>query len=421
MNVSTQRRWPAMAAALALAALLALAWAWPAPAQAWTAPALAWTAPAGAGLPPSFPRGGSPDLPRWSDAGCHGLPVKPCSGPGNTDCEQSVAPGDTRRAPLVLPVSLSLPRRSEAALAGEAPASAPLPEGERPVPPAGRDIYLLPDDYRAADGTVDQAALVADQKRRIETINRLLGVKLEMVETTHYLLFSDADPRVTAQFAGWSEALYRSLLEQFALPAVARVWDGKCVLVLFGARRHYEAYARRFDGHQTVRAGAYFAVEKHGEGEPSLVHLCVPIEDSDTRRLQELFAHEGTHAFFELYKTPGRLPLWVHEGLAEYMTTVNDPSLRPAKWAPALGVARSRAPIDDVFQAPVGADLTLPQYGVAFTLVDCLLTAGRPKFKAFIDGLKDGQTAEAALQAAYGFGLEELAGRWRLYVSRGKP
>lgn len=305
--------------------------------------------------------------------------------------------------------------------ADEAPTPAPLPAGERPVPPAGRDVYLLPDDYRAADGTVDQAALLADQKKRIETINRLLGTKLQMVETTHYLLFSDADPRVTAQFAGWSEALYRSLLEQFALPALARVWDGKCVLVLFDERRHYEAYARRFDGHQTVHAGAYFAVEKHGEGEPSLVHLCVPIEGSDARRLQELFAHEGTHAFFELYKTAGRLPLWVHEGLAEYMTTVNDASLRPAKWAQALRVAQSREPIDAVFQAPVGVELTLPQYGVAFTLVDYLLTAGRPKFKAFIDGLKDGQTADAALRAAYGFGLEELQGHWRLYVSRTRP
>jgi len=317
--------------------------------------------------------------------------------------------------------ALALAVEFRAPPAGEAPPSAPPPAGERSVPPAGRDIYLLPDDYRAADGTVDQAALVASQKRRLDVINRLLGTKLAMVETTHYLLFSDADPRLTARFAAWSEALYRNLLEQFALPALARVWNGKCVLILFKHRRHYEAYARRFDGHRAVCAGAYFAVERHGQDEPSLVHLCIPTEGSNARRLQELFAHEGTHAFFELYKTPGRLPLWVHEGLAEYMTTVNDPSLRPAKWAQALRVARSRVPIDDVYHATVGTELTLGQYGVAFTLVDFLLKTGRPKFKAFIDGLKDGKTVEAALEVAYGFGLAELQGRWRLYVIRTKP
>jgi len=379
MNGHSPRRRPAMAAVLAASAL---ALAWPAPAKP------------------------------MEQAGCHGLLVKPCSGPGNTDGGQSVAPAAW--AVSAGPVEFRAPP------APEAPPPSPLPEGERAVPPAGRDIYLLPDDYRAADGTVDQAALVANQKKRVDTINRLLGTKLRMVETTHYLLLSDADPRVTSQFAGWAEALYRSLLEQFTLPALARVWDGKCVLILFGQRRHYEAYAKRFDGHQTVYAGAYFAVEKHGQDEPSLVHLCIPVEGSNARRLQELFAHEGTHAFFELYRTPGRLPLWVHEGLAEYMTTVNDPSLRPAKWAQAQRVARSRAPIHDVYEAPVGTELTLGQYGVAFTLVDFLLKAGRPKFKAFVDGLKDGKTADAALEAAYGFGLEELAGRWRLYVGRGK-
>jgi len=289
------------------------------------------------------------------------------------------------------------------------------------TPSAGQAIYRLPADYRGPTGGVDQTALVAQQKRRLAAINRTVGTNLKAAETSHYLIFSDADEKVTRQFKVWSEALYRSLLQQFRLPSTARVWDGKCMLLLFNRRRDFETYAFRVDGSRAQNAGAYFAVENHGPNHPALVHMCLPIETTEARRLQELFAHEGTHAFFELYKTPGRLPLWLHEGLAEYMTTVNDEGLRPPKWMMGRRVAQSGRSIQRMFTVPVGGELTVPEYGAAFTLVDFLLKTGRPKFKAFIDNLKDGKPQEEALQEAYSFGLADLQRRWRVYAARGTP
>lgn len=308
-----------------------------------------------------------------------------------------------------------LPPHSAPAKAGRARDAVPL------TPPSGQALYRLPADYRGSTGGVNQTALVAHQKRRVPAINRLVGTRLKTFETAHYLIFSDADAKITAQFVTWSESLYRNLLQQFRLPTTARVWDGKCVLILFGLRRHFEAYAFRVDGSPARHAGAYFAVESHGPNEPTLVHMCLPIETTDARRLQELFAHEGTHAFFELYKTPGRLPLWLHEGLAEYMTTVNDADLRGPKYAMGRHVAQSGRSIERLFGVPVGGELSLGEYGVAFTLVDFLLKAGRPKFKVFIDALKDGKPQEQALTDAYGFGLADLRRRWRLYVAPAAP
>ncbi len=290
------------------------------------------------------------------------------------------------------------------------------------VTPAGRALYSLPADWRTASGGIDQKAIVAHQKKRLKTINKALGTDLQMAETRHYLIFSDAGRRVSLNFLRWSEALYRNLLKQFALSASERVWDGKCVLILFRHRRRFEAYAKRFDGMMAAsRAGAYFGIEAHGPDGPSLVHICIPIETDAPRRLQELFAHEGTHAFFELYKTQGRLPLWLHEGLAEYMTTVNDKALRPQKWEPAERIARSGRSIRAIFQVPMGGLLTLGQYRVALTLVDFLLAAGRRHFKTFVENLKDGMPQEEALRKAYGFGLRDLERRWRIYVRHASP
>jgi hypothetical protein len=53
--------------------------------------------------------------------------------------------------------------------------------------------------------------------------------------------------------------------------------------------------------------------------------------------------------------------------------------------------------------------------------VDFLLTAGKPKFKKFIDLLKDGKPQEEALQEAYGFGLAELERRWYVFVQKYLP
>ena len=52
-------------------------------------------------------------------------------------------------------------------------------------------------------------------------------------------------------------------------------------------------------------------------------------------------------------------------------------------------------------------------YAVAYTLVDCLISADRVRFRKFVDLLKEKKSQEEALNAAYGFGAEELEKRWR--------
>jgi hypothetical protein len=190
--------------------------------------------------------------------------------------------------------------------------------------------------------------------------------------------------------------------------------------MLFATRAMFESHARAFDGFGAPgvrKAGAYFAWEARPEGQPQLVHICIPLDTRDERRLQELFAHEGTHAFFQLYKRPVDLPRWLHEGLAEYMTVVNDPALRPRKLEWSRAIARSRQSIRDVLASAPDDTFAYPAYSVSYTLVDFLLAAGRDKFKKFVERLKTGADQDAALREAYGFDLAELQRRWYLYVN----
>ena len=281
------------------------------------------------------------------------------------------------------------------------------------------EAFSLPVNFRTPDGSFNQDAILAEQKKRAEIIQAKLSIRLAVVETLHYLVLSSADASMTASFAKWSEALYANLSRQFAMDPNQRAWDGKCMLLVFGSRPEFVAYAKIFDGSDAANAGAYFAWERYGDGTPQLVHICIPTNEPPAR-LQELFVHEGTHAFFQLYRRPVVLPVWLQEGLAEYMTVVNDPSLSNRKALPAMAIARQRGSIDRVLSADT-LSLDGEEYSVAYTLVDALIRADPVRFRQFVNLLKDGKGQDEALKAAYGFDLAGLAERWRVVVLRTHP
>jgi len=321
----------------------------------------------------------------------------------------------TGAAPAVAPSAPPPPPAATPASAPD-PAATDKPAGAKtlksPAKPS-KDCFCLPLDYRNADGTFNQESITAQQKRRLEAINEKLGTKLRLAETPHYLVFSDTDAAMTSQFVKWSEVLYASLCAQFGIEPKERVWDGKCILIVFRSRPKFQEYAKVFDENSAANAGAFFAWEHYEAGLPECVHICIPLDERDPRRLQELFAHEGTHAFFQLFYRPVELPLWLHEGLAEYMTVVNDSNLRSPKMAPAVAAARAGMPLQPLLKAGTGHDLKIQEYCVAFSLVDYLQQAGKAKFRKFIMLLKDGKDQNAAMKAAYGFDTVALAERWR--------
>jgi len=315
---------------------------------------------------------------------------------------------------------------------GEAPKPPATPPTEQPAatPPAGggemkayKGPFVLPGSCRKADGTYDQEAIVLEQQKRLETINAKLGTSLIMIETPHFLIFSDADKPTTRNFIQWCEPLYAALSSQFGVGPKDRAWDGKCILLLFKRNEDFAAYARDFDEYSTPEnCGGYFSSEGYLPTGPRLTHIVIPIDKTGSPlRQQEVFVHEGTHAFFHAYCGDIDLPYWLDEGLAEYMTALNNPAMRGKKRWPAVNVARSGRSVKHVIGGQAGAKLVYEDYAVAYTLVDCLISADRVRFRKFVDLLKEKKSQEEALNAAYGFGTEELEKRWRQALTGKAP
>jgi hypothetical protein len=268
------------------------------------------------------------------------------------------------------------------------------------------------------DGTLNQKAIVDAQKKWLETINREMPAQLHLVETPHFLIFSDADGPTTDKYKRWCELLFSSLSDNLMIVRTGRVWDGKCALLLFTTKAQFTRFARCIDDSDHAAAAAYFVWERRlpAETAPQLAHICLCLEGHDESRMRSIFAHEGTHAFLELVRRGEPMPLWLHEGLATYMSVVNDPTLGPAMKA----LVQQRLAKGNTYAGILSGattQLTEDEYCAAYSMVDFLFKTSPTSFKELLSRMKEGTTTDMALKAAYGYDSQELVKRWQKHMA----
>ncbi len=267
----------------------------------------------------------------------------------------------------------------------------------------------------------DQAAIIAEQRARLAPIRKQIRRRVYLAESDHFLLFADLDVRVRRAILRWLEELRSKTISQLRLPAGARLWDGKCLVVVFASQESLAAYAEAFDDHKLGRSRGYFVMESSRPDEPRLVHIATyqPIKGGN-EALREVLVHETTHAIIQLYRKSVALPLWVHEGLAEYMTVLMDFSLQESKQSRAYQWASANpyVPLGDIWTRQFPAS-DLAAYSISFSLIQCLYNINPDSVLNFVVLLKAGYEPEKALGEAYrGLDYAELERRWKIFCLR---
>jgi len=319
---------------------------------------------------------------------------------------------------LLLAAAMAAPSGAQqAAPAADDPSAARIEtDADAKTPGAAED----PDDAENLP-EFDQAEIVRGQLARLEKIRQELQLTLVTSESDHFIVFSDLDTQVRRAILTWLEDVRTKLSERLGLDAKARLWDGKCLVLVFAKQEYLVKYARSFDNYETQRPRGYFVLESRTAKGPRLVHIAAyqPVPGGN-EALQEVLVHETTHAIVELYRKSTHLPLWIHEGLAEYMTTVLNPALRMKKGAEAVRIAGAvpYKSIRDLFVSKFNAT-NLAAYSLSVTLVDYLQSVDASGVMKMVSAIKDGVDAETALGQAYpGLTYEELEKRWQRYVLR---
>lgn len=257
-------------------------------------------------------------------------------------------------------------------------------------------------------------------------VQELIGKDVVLVESDHFLIWTDWERRHRDQLAGWCESMYAALCEQFHLDLSDDIFLAKCPVFCWRSKGRFVKFARLFDGYAGTNAVGYTrSIEANGH--VHVVLLRQGRSEADFDRFACTLVHEGTHAFMHRLHSPRLIPHWVNEGYADLMAerVLGDrcPSGENARLL-AKQFVRYGWPITTLLHNVGPIDVS--QYSLAHSVVAYLDGVGRDRFAGFIKDLKSGRSVAEALAARYdGLTLEQLEERWRSAIksvdSAGSP
>ncbi len=253
-------------------------------------------------------------------------------------------------------------------------------------------------------------------------VQEVIGKDVVLVESAHFLIWTDWEPRYRDRLARWTESMYESLSEAFGLAATDEVFLAKCPVFCWRTKGRFHRFARHFDGYDVTNAIGYTrSIEANGHVHVVLLRQGRSAADFD--RFAWTLVHEGTHAFVHRLFTTRLIPHWVNEGLAELTAERILGDRCPAGENAAL-LARQYVrydwPIRELLRST--GPIEVYDYPLAHSIVALLEDSGRERFAGFIRDLKDGRALEDALDSSYDhLTFEELEARWRSSVHRTDP
>lgn len=290
------------------------------------------------------------------------------------------------------------------------------------APPAPAGEPVLPGAAEAVDGLdpSDSAAVIEAYKRFGQAVQQQVKADLVLLETEHFLIWTDWPRPRREQLSDWCERMYAALAVQFGVPAGREVFlGGKCPVFCFRAKAGFLRFAQTYDNWRPSNAVGYSRTAQSGH-----VHLVVYLRRTspyEIDRFAGTLVHEGVHAFLHRYRRTLNISGWVAEGLADYMAekVLGERCLLGER---AELVARQYVKRG----IPVGELLRNPgmpaahEYPVAYSLVEYLIKRNPAAFASLINDLKDGQSVEQALQRNFGgMTFRALEASWRTYVAEG--
>lgn len=287
------------------------------------------------------------------------------------------------------------------------------PDPDSPAPP--RDLPVL-DDTALASPQSEQTRekILAAYQQFGGKVREVLGKDVQPLESPHFLIWTDWEPRYRERLIEWSEAMYAALCRQFDLSPADSVFLAKCPMFCFRSKAKFQKFARHFDGYDGVSAAGYTrSIERNGH--VHVVLLRQGKEEIDFERFAGTLVHEGTHAFVHRLFSHRLIPHWINEGLAELTAErVLGDSCDTAETASLL--ARQFAcygwELGGLLETtgPIGVH----QYPLAHGVVAYLEGLGRERFIAFLRTLKAGKsTAEGLAEVYDGLTPSRLEVDWR--------
>jgi len=285
------------------------------------------------------------------------------------------------------------------------PATGPAPHAAQS---SGK--YLHATTQEVADAIANAEAFAGDVAKQV-------GVSFKEIQTDHFIIFTDWDPREYGFLKTNLEGAYALVSKTFDMSPRDNVFIGKLPVFMYARKGDFIKHATQIDGLPAqVDAAGYYAHHKEGTGHMVMwkpaADAKVSLEQAKLRWARVL-THEFVHAFVARYRNNNdNIPVWMNEGTAELVADSEFFNPEGRQWARYH--ATHTADVSDLFYS--SSIKTFDLYPVMQAMVESLVKTDRKAYIAMFDAIKDGTPPEQALRQFYGIDYKGLDGLWRKYA-----
>lgn len=245
------------------------------------------------------------------------------------------------------------------------------------------------------------------------SIKAIYAQEWQEEKSEHFLVYYANDPQFAEEVSRKAETYYKKIASELGYQRYSDfwTWDKRAKIYIYPDR---ESFLKSTDQPQWSEGVADYYAKK------------ISSYAWSEGFLDALLPHEMAHLIFRDYVGfTGEIPLWLDEGVAQWMEPkkrelVKTAVARIAQQGKLLSVARMMS-LD--IRTNEDAEFVGAYYVQAVSLVSFLVTQyGPTKFTNFCRQLRDGKTVEEALIFVYPTsirGLEELEKKWVQYIKGG--
>ncbi len=289
------------------------------------------------------------------------------------------------------------------------------PATSRPTRTSRRRTQQPPAPAATLQPITEEARKAAERATRdwARRMSRACQTDFAELETEHFLIFHNWDAREGRFLEENVEGCYRAIARQFDLPPDATVFAGKPPLFMVAGDEEYAAALKEVSSDLDPKSFVGLALTAPNGLACMIMSKPVKTDYEDVKRTEKrwasVLAHEMTHLFASRWHTDKHLPAWINEGLAELMETRLFPELHTKE-----GLARYLVASMDVNTLLEMARPETPRdYACMQTIVETLVDTNSREFIHLVAMLKEDATVEDALEACYGWTVDDLQSAWQ--------
>ena len=255
-----------------------------------------------------------------------------------------------------------------------------------------------------------QADAVREQKKFLAGVRqKFSGLPLRLYETKFFLFLTDMPAAQIGVYIAHLDNMSVELGKRFGVPPGENIWRGKAVFVVFVNQPSFVQFETNVMNMSPASTNRKQGICHQDNRNGDVIVACH--RGNDPHYFAQVLVHETTNGYLHRFKSSARIPSWLNEGIAEWVSTIVVRSSRAPLKRQADAVLRLKQ-TGVVGPSFFGKKIESWHYGVASRITDSMITQNSRAFGAWIVSIKEGVEWSQGLQKTFGVTPQQLLLRY---------